>query len=254
MKMTLIELVKDILSDLESDTVDSYTDTVESQQVAQILQTTYFNLIDGRDWPHLYSFFKLESNTGSGLRPTHFTLPDNVMDVKYIKYNCEDPVTTRDNFKVMKFMEPLEFMDMLQARDSEADNVQVVTGNSGTKYNIIDNKHPTYYTTLGETSIIFDSYNDFFDDQMLDSNTQCYGKIYPTVTLADSMYFNLPVDAFSMLLSEAKAVASITLKQVANPKAEQHSQTQRRRMSQEAWKIQERTAIHYNNYGRLGKK
>ena len=254
MSLTLIEMVQDILSDLESDTVDSYTDTVESQQVAQIIKTTYFNIIDGRDWPHLYSFFKLESNTGSGLRPTHMIIPDAVMDLKYIKYNCADPVTDRSNYKTMKFMEPPEFMTMLQSRDSEAENVQIVTGNTGTLYNIYDDRHPTYYTTLGESVVIFDSYHDFFDNQLLNAETQCYGKIYPSIAMSDTLVFPLPVDAYSMLLNEAKAVASITLKQVQNPKAEQHAQTQRRRMSHEAWKIQERTGIHYNNYGRVGRK
>lgn len=254
MSLTLLEMVQDILSDLESDTVDSYTDTVESQQVAQILKTTYFNIIDGRDWPHLYSFFKLENNTGSGLRPTNMVLPDAVMDVQYIKYNCEDPATARTNYKTMKFLEPHDFMSLLQSRDSKADNIQVVIGQTGTEYNIFDDRHPTYYTTLGETQIIFDSYHDFFSNQLLVSNTNCYGKIYPSVILSDSLIFPLPVDAYSLLLAEAKAVASITLKQVVNPKAEQHSQTQRRRMSQEAWKIQERTNMHYQNYGRLGKK
>ena len=252
MRMTLLEMVQDILSDLDSDTVDSYTDTVESQQVAQILQTTYFNIIDGRDWPHLYDFFRLEADMGSGLRPTHMILPENIMDVKYIKYNCADEATDRATYKTMTFMETPDFMDMLNARNSDAANVQPVLGQSGTLYNIYDDRHPTFYTTIGEDNIIFDSYNDFFGAFLSDGETQCYGKIYPSVVLSDSMYFALPVDAFSMLLNEAKAVASVTLKQVANPKAEQHSQTQRRRMSQESWKL--RNGITYQNYGRTGRK
>ena len=58
MRMTLLEMVTDILSDMESDPVTSYLDTPESQQVAQMLQTTYYNIIDGRDWPHLYNLLQ----------------------------------------------------------------------------------------------------------------------------------------------------------------------------------------------------
>ena len=252
MKMTLLQMVQDILSDLDSDTVDSYTDTVESQQVAQILQTTYFNIIDGRDWPHLYGFFQLESLAAGGARPTHMSLPESIMDVKYINYDCTDPTTDTSRYKTMQFMETPEFMEMLNGRNADADNVQYVTGQSNTVYNIYSDRHPQYFTTLGETTLIFDSYNSFFDDRLEVVKTQCYGKIYPSVILADSMYFSLPTDAYSMLLNEAKAVASITLKQVPNPKAEQHSQTQRRRMSQESWKI--RNGITYPNYGRTGRK
>lgn len=251
-QMTLLEMVQDILSDLDSDTVDSYTDTVESQQVAQIINTTYFNMIDGRDWPHLYTFFRLESNTASGTRPTHMTLPSSVIDVEYIKYDCAGVDDVDEKFRKMTFMEPPAFMDMLHNRKSTASNIEEVLGNSGTVYNIYNDRPPQFFTTLGETTLIFDAYDGAVDDTLLVTKTQCYGKLYPSVTMDDDLLFPLPVNAYSMLLNEAKAVASLTLKQVPNPKAEQHSQTQRRRMSQAAWKL--RNGITYPSYGRQGKK
>ena len=53
---------------------------------------------------------------------------------------------------------------------------------------------------------------------------------------------------FSYLLNEAKSTAFLTLKQMANQKAEQQSVSQRRRMSQESWKIT--NGITFGNYGR----
>ena len=45
MKMTLIELVQDVLNDLDSDEVNHIDDTIEAQQVAQIIKTSYlYNL------------------------------------------------------------------------------------------------------------------------------------------------------------------------------------------------------------------
>ena len=163
-----------------------------------------------------------------------------------------DLVTNRDRFVEMVFKEPREFMNILDARNNEADNVSVTIANNGTIYNVYNDRYPTFYTTLGETDIIFDAFYTAAGTALVAGETVCYGKLYPTVTMADGLYFDLPVDAFSMLLNEAKAVASITLKQVPSPKAEQHSQTQRRRMSQEAWKI--RNGITYPNYGRTGRK
>ena len=84
------------------------------------------------------------------------------------------------------------------------------------------------------------------------AKNQCYGKVYPTVTVSDGFYFDLPPDAFSYLLNEAKSTCFLTLKQQQNNKAEQHAVTQRRRMSQEAWKL--RNGITYPNYGRKSTK
>jgi len=44
---------------MDSDEVNSINDSVEALQVAQIIKTTYFNIIDGRDWPWLKELFKL---------------------------------------------------------------------------------------------------------------------------------------------------------------------------------------------------
>ena len=55
---------------------------------------------------------------------------------------------------------------------------------------------------------------------------------------------------FTYLLNEAKSTCFLTLKQMANQKAEQVSVTQRRKMSQDAWKLQTEKGIMYPNYGR----
>jgi hypothetical protein len=53
---------------------------------------------------------------------------------------------------------------------------------------------------------------------------------------------------FTYLLNEAKSAAFLNLKQLPNAKAEQISVSQKRKMSQEAWKIS--NGIKYPNYGR----
>jgi len=53
---------------------------------------------------------------------------------------------------------------------------------------------------------------------------------------------------FTYLLAEAKSNAFTTLKQMPNAKAEQASVSQKRRMSQDAWRL--KNGIHYPNYGR----
>jgi hypothetical protein len=53
MKKTLLEIVQDILSDMDSEEVNSISDSNEARQVARIVQTTFYNLIATREIPEL---------------------------------------------------------------------------------------------------------------------------------------------------------------------------------------------------------
>jgi len=245
--MSLLEIVQDILSDLDSDEVNSISDTVESLQVAQIVKTTYFNIIDGKDWPHLNQFFQLEPS-GDANKPTHMRLPDNVIKLNYIKYNKKESGNTYDKFINITYKTPEDFMRLLDTRHSDASNVLSVTDDSDVTLNILNDVAPTYYTSFDNEHVIFDSYDSVVDNTLQESKTQGYGKLYPTWTMEDSFTPDLPVQSFSYLLNEAKSVAFVVLKQAPNPKAEQHSVTQRRRMSQEAWRLQ--GGVTLPNYGR----
>ena len=52
-KMNLLAMTQDILSDMDSDDVNSINDSVEALQVAQIIKTTYYNIIDGKNYAFL---------------------------------------------------------------------------------------------------------------------------------------------------------------------------------------------------------
>ena len=245
--MTLLEMVQDILSDLDSDEVNSISDTVESLQVAQIVKTTYFNIIDGKDWPHLYQMFQLEAS-GDVNKPTHMRLPDNVIKLDLLKYNKKQVADTYNKFVEIPYKSPIAFLNLVDARHSDDTDVLVVSDSSGVTLNIKTDVAPSFYTSFDNEHIVLDSYDSTVDSTLQVSKTQGYGKVYPTWTAEDSFVADLPTQSFSYLLNEAKSVAFVALKQAPNPKAEQHSVTQRRRMSQEAWRI--KGGITIPNYGR----
>jgi len=245
--MTVLEMAQDILSDMNSDSVNSINDTTESLQVAQILQSTYFNIIDGKHWPWLKELYQL---TGLGLttKPTHMQIPSNIIEVEWIKYNTRKLTDTRDYYTTIKYKTPEDFVEYLSLRNSSDSNTLVVTDYSNTPLNIITNKAPQYYTSFDDNYIVFDSYLSDVEDSMQTSKTQCYGRRYPTFTMSDTFVADLPVQMFSYFLNEAKSTCFLTLKQAQNQKAEQNSISQRRRMSQDAWKTAK--GIKYPNYGR----
>ena len=294
-RLTLLDLTQDILSDMSSDEVNSIDDTVESLQVAGIIKSTYFNIIDGRDWPHLYQMFVLEAS-GDSNKPTHMRLPDNIIEIEWLKYNTRSvadvtvvdyaslaafPVTGvsgnyykaldtgytytwtteyvrtnisafKDAFKEIAYKSPKEFMNILDARDSKADYVTVVEDDTTIDLNIYNDRQPQYFTSFDNENIILDAYLNTLESTLQASKTQAYGKVYPTWIQEDSFIPDLPTQSFSYLLNEAKSTCFLRLAQAGDQKAEQHSVTQRRRMSQDAWRVAD--TVKYAAYGRRGKK
>jgi len=49
-KLTVLDMVQDVLSDMDSDEVSSIDDTVEAMQVAQIIKTAFYEVINDGDW------------------------------------------------------------------------------------------------------------------------------------------------------------------------------------------------------------
>jgi len=250
-KMTLLEMTQDILSDMDSDEVNSINDSVESLQVAQIIKSTYYNIIDGRDYDFLYELFQLEPS-GTNTRPTHMKLPENIIDLKYIKYNSRTLTDTKDRYIKIKYLNPEDFMEVVDKRDSSKANVTVVTDPTGISININNDKAPQYFTSFDDEYLVFDSYDSQVDTTLRNNKTQCHGKRSVAFTLLDTFTPDLPVQMFTYLLAEAKSTCFVTLKQMPNAKAEQISVSQKRRMSQDAWRL--KNGIHYPNYGRSRKK
>jgi len=144
---------------------------------------------------------------------------------------------------------PEDFMEVVDSRDSSKSNVTVVTDPTGISINVMKDKAPEYFTSFDDENLVFDSYDSEVDTTLQNNKTQCHGKRSVAFTLSDSFTPDLPVQMFSYLLAEAKSTSFVTLKQMANAKAEQVSVSQKRRMSQDAWRV--KNGIHYPNYGRM---
>ena len=245
--MTLLDMVQNILSDMNSDEVNSITDSTESLQVANIIKSTYYNIVDGKDFPWLHELFQL-SSSGTNTRPTHMKLPESVIDLDWVKYNTKKITDTKNKFITIDYKTPEEFFNIVNLRDSSDASVQIISDPTGVTLNIYNNIAPKYFTSFDDESIVFDAYDNSIDSVLQSSKTQCFGKRSVIFTLADNFVPDMPVQMFSYLLSESKSVSFATLKQMPNAKAEQASVSLKRRMSQEAWRI--KNGITFPHYGR----
>lgn len=242
MKMSLLDIVQDILSDMDSDEVNSIDDTTESQQVAQVVKTCYFEMIGNRNWPHLKRLLQLSSASDLN-RPNYLKLPENLkelVDIRYQKANGQ--------YLSLKYREPEEFLSLISNRLPTWTNVQQVYDFGGSTLMIINDKDPEYWTSFDDTYVVCDSFDSVVDDTLKASKTQCIAFIQPSWDRSNTFVPDLPVEAFPALLEESKSTAFFNQKQMVNQKAEQKAGRQQRWLSRKAWRA--KGGVNYPDFGR----
>lgn len=221
MKYTLLEMTQRILESLGSDEVNSINDTVESIDVAKTIKETYYYLISKMDHTENKSLFQL-TPSGNNSKPVLMTLPSNVLQLEWIKYNTPDS-SSNSNFQEVHFLPLEDFVNRyvnLKESDSNVATMTIPFNGTNFTFKYRNDKEPQYYTTVDENSIIFDSYDSSLDTTLQASKTLCFGLLEPTFLLQDNFIPKLDSQNFQQLLNEAKAQAFIEIKQVENPKAE----------------------------------
>jgi hypothetical protein len=250
MKLSLLDLTQNILSSLNSDNVNSYTDTTESMQVAEIIRTVYFNIINRAGLPDQDKFFQLDASTDTSL-PVLMYRPDNVDSIKWLKYydtgslagdssefihDLDLDITTTNNtepappaYKEIKIIPIKDFVDMVNRFNNNEPNVVLYTfAEDGLSFNLCykDDLQPRYCTVVSNYYVLFDSFDNTVDSTLQSSKTMCFGQTIPTFIMEDGFIPELDDKQFPLLLNEAKSLAFLELKQTVHSKAEQETRRQ----------------------------
>lgn len=246
-KPTLLEIVQEILSDMNSDNVNSISDTIEATQVATIVKRTFLNLYNDRIWPRTGQLFQLEALSDNA-RPTHMKFQDNVIEVLWVKYDTRDSEDDPIQFRTIEYKSPEDFVDMVMQRDASKDYAETVIDIHGVPLIIHNNSAPTYYTSFDDEHLVFDSYDNTMDSTLRTSKTHVFGYREPEFTMADTFVPEIPSKAFPYFINEAKSVCMLKIKEVFSQKDEQHSNRQKSWLSRRKRTVGNGT--RYPDYGR----
>jgi len=248
MKMTLLEMVQNILSDMDSEEINSISDSNEAEQIAKVIENTYFNLISTRIIPEHAQTIKLTSFS-SLVRPTHFTLPTRVKKIEFLDYNVSEEVGGV-NYKRLTYLTPDEFFSVSDNRNSLASNVvQVNDVQSDSILLIRKDVMPEYYTSFDDETVVLDSYKASVDSTLTSAKTRAYGIKYPTFdSFTDTFTPDNDDVMFPYLLAEAKSTAMSLFKSGADPKIEQSARRQKVYVQNDLHRLN--VGRPKNNYGR----
>lgn len=250
-KRSLLDMVKEILSDMDSDEIESIDDTVESEQVVSILKSSYYAMMSNRDWPHLRRSIQI-TGLGDTTKPTHMKLQDGIKQMDFINYNKVKSGETRKRYERIEYLQPDHFLHKTNQRNSDASDVTAVTDTGGIELLIKTDTPPTYYTSFDDEYVVFDSYDSAVDTTLQESKIQSQAYVMPSWTSEDTFIPDLPENAFTALVEEAKSRAMLRLKNQADQKAEQEAGRQSRWLARKARKVN--GGVSYPDYGRNGRK
>lgn len=248
--MTLLEMTQRILSSMDSDNVDSISDTVEATQVAYIIRDCYELMVVNSLIPEHYQMGVLVSPESTSY-PNYFQYPTGCKQLDFIKYDIRGASDTASNYATIRYLKPHDFLDLVNQRNEDETNVDSVTDYGGIELLIQNDKAPQYWTSFDDNYIVFDSYDSAADASYVQaSKTQARYSAVPTFTISDSFTPDIDDNLFPMLLQEAKSTAFIELKQQTHAKAEQQSRSQKAKYQNERRKFKAANKLEGPSYGR----
>lgn len=250
-RTTLLDVVQEVLSAMDSDQVNSIMDTFESEQVVSIARAVYRDMVSNRNWPFFRRTLQFNSLASTGL-PTHMTLQDEIKELIFVNYDTARATSNRNRYETMVWLEPDEFLRRLNQLNDNANDVEIVIDPTGIELAIQVDKPPQFYTSFDDQTIVFDSFDRAVDDTLQSSKIQALGYIMPSFTESDTWEIDLPRDAISAYIAEVKSTCFVDLKQQVNEKAEATARRQQAWLSRKDWRAN--GGIIYPNYGRRGRK
>lgn len=243
--MTLLDMVQNIMSAMTAEEVNSISDTVESEQVAFEIKTTYyekFGNIRVPEWDKLVSFDPLSDHIKY---PNVLKFKEVVSEIEWLKYNT-GTVADPKNYVDIQYLEPKEFLDKVLSDNTDT-QILVEDIHTQAPYYVRSDRNPCFWTTFDNEHVIFDSYNAKQDDSLQQSKTLAFGQVIPEFKLEDTFIPDLPDKMFPEFLAEAKSAAWVNYKGASNTKEEQRSRRQMVRRTQNDDKKRERGV---RNFGR----
>lgn len=240
MKTTLLQVVQSILSDMDSEEVNSISDTVEAQQIASVVEDTYYNIIAARDIPEHKKLMSLTALADSS-RPTHFRYPDNTKQVERVDYNVG--TGSEKDFREIPFVDHKYFLDHMNE-----DGVVVETVSDNIDIFVSNDRAPSYYTSFDDYHIIMDSYDASVESTLQQSKIRAFGSTYPAFSQTDDHVIDIDNTMMPYLMAEAKSTCFSLFKGGSDPKVEQAARRLKSYVQNDMYKT--KRANTRNNYGR----
>lgn len=213
-QLTLLQVVNSYKNAVEDYKVDDITEDADAEAIAQIAEEVFYEVMtDHQDWTHKNVLSTLDS-VGDSTKPNYLAIPSDVNRIRDSVVNYDKRTgNTKVNYEQVFYKEPLEFLEYVNSRNSDDSNVTTITDFNNTKLLIKTNKHPTYYTSIDDVYVIFDSYDSSLESTLQSSKSQVISQTEPSFLQNKDFVIPLPIDFTPTYLSLVKARCSEYLRE-----------------------------------------
>ena len=255
-KQTLLELVQSILSSMDSDEVNSISDTVESYDIALLLRDLYYDISVELNLEAHETLFEL-TESGDSSQPTLMYLPDNVAKLSWIKYDNKETGDTNSNYQEVLYTKfDKFFLGQSSLREDTSGVGEMTFSMNDEEFEIMyrTDSWPTLFTAIGNNVILFNNINEDYDTTLQKSKTMCSGLVYPTFTLEDTFVPDLDEAQFPYYRNRGKVRAFAEKKQAQNQEASSEARNQKILMQKRKHRINEGLGLNQSwVIGKYGK-
>jgi hypothetical protein len=248
-KQTLLEMTQNILAEMNSDEVNSISDTTEATSVASIIKQVYLDLSEEMDLPGERNLSALQPYSDL-TKPNYLKIPDAVNNIIWLKYDIKTSNSGNSNYIDITYQDPGTFIKQISGRPStDTTNYQIVKHSTNINLIIAKKIPPTYWTSFDDNTVVFDAYDINVDNTLQASKSMCLAEFNGVLDLADASVPALPENLFRLLYTQSLTRCFADLKTQVNQKAERNESRLRVRAQRNKW-AEGRMVETSDNYGR----
>lgn len=222
-KRTILKLIQDLGSAIQSDEIDSLTETVEVIDMGKILERTYKEVISRKDYEFTRDkVLQLDARDVADTKLNNLTIPLSVTRLQCVKY-----VGANGKFTELCYKTPKDFINLVHARNVADSNITAILNDDGVAINTITDAPPNYYTSFDEETLTFDAYDSSRGVGNLVADSVIIATIIPAVDFTDpTAVLPIPERLEPLIFTEAQATMNYELRQTADPNSERRARKQ----------------------------
>lgn len=222
---TLLELVQNVLSAIESDPVNFLSDSHEGEMVAEAFETVFYEMISTRIIPEHFGLVKLHPFSDS-TQPTSFIYNAGVDHVTQIWYDNRTGIDDVPEYRPVSWLTPTEFL--LRSDGMGTPYREIPEPVSGTTLRIKTDMFPRFYTSFDDKNIIMDGFREDIDDTLQETKTRVMARTIPEFNRFDEAFIpKLDDDLVPYFLAETTSRVQSLHKGGPDAKTDQASRRQK---------------------------
>lgn len=217
-RLNLLAFVQEVARATGQNIPSSLSVNQFAEDVAYLTREMYLDMVNYDKVPRSSKIIQLDAS-GSSSYPCLMTMPDAGVELIELKYNKKTSASAREDYKVVYYRTPSEFLKIMNSRDSTATDITVMAHQS-INYNVKNDTHPTYYTTLDHDTLIFDGHYSTLDSTLMSSKTQALVSYVEDITIEDTASIPVNIEVERELLAKVIAMTHSSILKTPDAPAE----------------------------------